>query len=78
MADDDQRDPTVPPVGEEIHLPSNSVLPLVLAVGITLALIGITTFIGFVIAGALITLYAIARWVRETRAEIEELPPEHH
>ena len=31
-----------PPVGEEIHLPGPSVLPLVTAVGITLAVIGTT------------------------------------
>ena len=78
MAEDPNRDPTVPPVGEEVHLPGNSVLPLVLAFGVTIALIGVTTFIGFVIAGTLIALYAIWRWVGETRAEIEELPPEHH
>ena len=31
-----------PPVGEEIHLPGPSVLPLLCAVGITLAVIGTT------------------------------------
>ena len=35
-------DPPVPPVGEEIHLPGPSLLPILNAAGITLALIGIT------------------------------------
>ena len=34
-------DPQVPPVGEEIHLPGPSILPVLTAVGITLTLIGI-------------------------------------
>ncbi len=70
-------DPPIPPAGEEIHLPSNSVLPLVLAFAITITLIGVTTFIGLTIAGTLLVLYVMVRWIRETREEIEELPPEH-
>lgn len=75
---DEPRDPDVQPVGEEIHLPGNTILPLVMAFGITLALIGITTFIGFTIAGALIFLYTLVRWIRHTRRDIEELPPDAH
>ena len=41
-------DPEVPPAGEEIHLPGPSLQPLLLTVGITIALIGVTT--GLVIA----------------------------
>ena len=37
-------DPDVPPAGEEIHLPGPSIQPLLLAVGITIGLVGITTF----------------------------------
>ena len=75
---EDQRDPAVPPVGEEIHLPEGSILPFVLAVAITITLVGVTTFIGFTIFGLLLTVYVIVRWIRETRAEIQHLPPEHH
>ena len=35
-------DPPVPPAGEEIHLPGPSIQPLLLAFGITLALVGVT------------------------------------
>ncbi|HEX5224752.1 MAG TPA: hypothetical protein VFW29_06450 [Solirubrobacteraceae bacterium] len=67
-------DPDVPPTGEEIHLPGPTILPVLTAFGITLLLVGITTFIELTVAGALITLYAIGRWIRETRSEIDELP----
>ena len=36
-------DPEVPPAGEEIHLPGPSLQPLLLTVGLTVALIGVTT-----------------------------------
>jgi hypothetical protein len=67
-------DPEIPPVGEEIHLPGPSILPLLTAVGITLLLVGITTFIEFTVAGAVLTLWCIVRWVKDTGHEIGELP----
>jgi hypothetical protein len=67
-------DPEIPPVGEEIHLPGPSILPLLTAVGITLLLVGITTFIEFTVAGAVLTLWCLVRWVKDTRHEIDELP----
>jgi hypothetical protein len=71
-------DPEVPPAGEEIHLPGPSILPALTALGITLALVGITTFIEFTVIGVLITLYAVVRWIKETRSEIDELPLDAH
>jgi hypothetical protein len=73
-------DPEIPPAGEEIHLPGPSILPLLTAVGITLALVGVTTFIELTVIGVLLTLYAVGRWIKETRHEIDELPldaPDH-
>ena len=67
-------DPEVPPVGEEIHLPGPTILPLLSAVGITLVLVGITTFIVLTIAGGLLTIGCVVRWIKETRREIDELP----
>jgi hypothetical protein len=63
-----------PPVGEEIHLPGPSILPLLTAVGITLALIGVTTFIELTIIGGILTIVCAVRWIKETRHEIDELP----
>jgi hypothetical protein len=68
----------VPPVSEEVHLPQNTILPLILTVGITLVLIGLTTWIGFTIAGGLITLWSTVRWIRDTRRDIADLPPDAH
>ena len=71
-------DPEVPPVGEEIHLPGPSILPLLTAVGITLALIGVTTFIEFTVVGVILTVWCIVRWIKDTRREIDELPLDEH
>jgi hypothetical protein len=67
-------DPEVPPVGEEIHLPGATILPLLSAVGITLVLVGITTFIELTIAGGVLTIGCAVRWIQDTRREIDELP----
>ena len=67
-----------PPVGEQIHLPGPSILPLVLAAGITLALIGVTVSKILVVLGLLIAIPSIVLWIRTTRADIAELPPSHH
>lgn len=65
-----------PPAGEEIHLPGPSILPVLTAVGITLTLVGITTFIELTIAGAMLTIACAVRWIKQTRADIDELPLE--
>lgn len=67
-------DPELPPVGEEIHLPGPTILPLLMAVGITLALVGVTTFIELTVVGVLLTLGCLVRWIKDTRHEIDELP----
>ena len=67
-------DPEVPPVGEEIHLPGPTVLPVLTAVGLTLLLIGFTTFIELTVAGALLTIGCVVRWIKDARAEVDELP----
>ena len=67
-------DPEIPPAGEEIHLPGPSMMPILTAVGITLALVGVTTFIELTVVGVLLTIYCVWRWINETRHEIEELP----
>jgi len=71
-------DPELPPVGEEIHLPGPSILPLLTAVGITLALVGVTTFIEFTVAGVILTVVCVFRWIKDTREETDELPLDAH
>ena len=67
-------DPEPPPAGEEIHLPGPSVLPALTAVGITLTLIGLTTFIELTFIGAVMTVWCVVRWIKDTRREVNELP----
>jgi hypothetical protein len=71
-------DPEIPPVGEEIHLPGPSLLPLLTAVGITLALVGITTIWEVSVIGAILTIVCVLRWIGDTRREIDELPLDPH
>jgi Flp pilus assembly protein TadB len=66
-----------PPTGEQLHVSRSSWLPVLLAVGLTLALIGVTVSIVFTIIGLLITLPVLVRWIRSAREEMGELPPGH-
>jgi len=67
-------EPETPPVGEEIHLPAPTVVPALTAIGITLTLVGLTTYIELTVAGALLTLGCAVSWVKSSRAQIDELP----
>jgi hypothetical protein len=71
-------EPDVPPTGEEVHLPGPTILPLLTAAGITIAVIGVTLSLILVIGGAILTIVCIARWIADTRREIDELPLDHH
>jgi Flp pilus assembly protein TadB len=67
----------VPPPGEAVHLPGPSYLPVITAAGVAVALVGVVLSWLLVVAGVLVTVIAVTRWVRETREEISELPLEH-
>lgn len=71
-------DPEVPPTGEEVHLPGPTILPLLTAAGITLAVIGITISKILLIGGVIITIACVYRWIQDTRREVDELPLDHH
>jgi hypothetical protein len=71
-------DPEVPPTGEEIHLPGASVDPILLTVGITIALLGVTTSLIIVAAGVLLSVWVTVRWIRQARDDIDELPLDPH
>ena len=70
-------EPELPPVSEEIHLPGPTKIPIITAVGITLLIIGLTTYAIFSIVGAIITFVCVVRWVKDTRRETAELPLDH-
>jgi hypothetical protein len=71
------RDPEIPPVSEEIHLPGGSIQPLLLTIGITMALLGVTLGLPLLIAGLVLTIWVIVRWIADTRRDIAELPLHH-
>ncbi|HEV7773941.1 MAG TPA: hypothetical protein VGO48_11715 [Conexibacter sp.] len=68
---------TPPPVGEEIHLPGPSLLPILNAAGITLALIGITLGWVLCVVGGILFVVTTWKWIASTRRDIAQLPPEH-
>jgi cytochrome c oxidase subunit IV len=70
-------DEPAPPPGEPVHLPGPSFLPVITAAGITIALVGIIISWAIVAIGAVITVIAVVRWIRETRQDISELPLQH-
>ena len=76
MANEDPQT-QVPPTGEEIHLPGPTILPLLTAAGITLALVGVTTTWVLSIAGGLLTIVCVWRWIGDTRRDISQLPLDH-
>ena len=67
-----------PPVGEEIHLPGSSLIPLLTAAAITLIVIGTTINVIFSIIGIVLLIYLVIRWIRDTRRDIDSLPEQHH
>jgi len=42
------------------------------------ALVGVTTFFPFVVAGVIVALWVTVRWIRGARNDIDELPLDHH
>ena len=70
-------DSQVPPSGEEIHLPGGSIQPVLLTVGITMGVVGVTTNVLISIAGVILSVCVIGAWIRDTRRDIDELPLEH-
>ncbi|HEY0343967.1 MAG TPA: hypothetical protein VGC59_04950 [Solirubrobacteraceae bacterium] len=67
-------DRPVPPPGEEIHLPGASVQPVLLAAGLTLSLLGVTLGLPVLIAGVVLSVWVIVRWIADTRREMSHLP----
>lgn len=71
-------EPETPPVGEEIHLPGPSLIPLLSAIGITLIVIGTTLTVFLSVVGLILFLVTTVIWIRDTRRDIAQLPEDHH
>jgi O-antigen ligase len=70
--------PDAPPTGEQIHVPTPSILPVLNALGLSTAIVGITISLVLVIAGLLLFLGTAIVWIRDAKREMEDLPLEHH
>ena len=68
----------VPPVGEEVHMPAPSALPLINAAALAIAIVAITISWYVVAVALLIFLATTVRWIRDVKRDIAELPLEHH
>jgi Flp pilus assembly protein TadB len=78
MSTGDDVPSTAPPAGEEIHLPGPTILPMLVAMAITLIVIGTTISWILSIIGGIVLVVCIVRWVRDTRRDVAALPEEHH
>jgi hypothetical protein len=67
----------VPPAGEEVHMPAPSALPLINAAALALTIVSITISWWLVGFAGIIFLATTARWIRDVRRDIDELPLDH-
>jgi hypothetical protein len=77
MAEPDDIVEEAAPVGELIHLPNPSLLPLLNAIGLAVAIIGIPISLILVIPGLVLFAVTAAIWIRSARHEMDELPLDH-
>jgi hypothetical protein len=68
---------TNPPVGEEIHMPPPSILPLINAAALALAIVSITLSWWLVGFAMIVWLWTTIRWVADVRRDIAALPLDH-
>jgi hypothetical protein len=53
----------------QIHLPSPSIWPIALGLGVTLIFFGVLTAWAFSLAGAVLFVAALAKWIGQIRRE---------
>jgi hypothetical protein len=68
----------VAPVGEEVHMPAPSIVPLINAAALAIAIVGLTLSWVVVAIGLIVFLATTIRWIGDVRRDISELPLEHH
>ena len=68
---------SAPPVGEEIHMPAASILPLINAAALALAIVSITLSWCLVAVFARHLPLTTIRWIADVRRDIAELPLDH-
>ena len=66
-----------PPIGEEIHLPGPSLIPLLSAIGITCIVVGTTLGWWLSIVGLILFVTTTVKWISDTRRDVADLPEDH-
>jgi hypothetical protein len=70
--------PGAPPVGEEVHMPAPSALPLINAAALAIAIVSLTISWWVVGVAMVVFLATSIRWIRDVKRDIADLPLEHH
>jgi hypothetical protein len=68
----------IPPAGEEIHMPEPSIIPVVNAAALAIAIVSITLSWYVVAFAGLVFLITTVKWIADVRRDIAALPLEHH
>jgi hypothetical protein len=68
----------VPPAGEEIHMPEPSIIPVVNAAALAIAIVSITLNWYIVALAGTVFLITTIKWIADVRRDIDALPLEHH
>jgi hypothetical protein len=71
------REQDAPPVGEQVHMPEPSIIPVLNAAGLAMAIVGITISPVLIVFGGVLFLVTAVKWARHTRRDIDELPLDH-
>jgi len=69
---------TAPPMGEEVHMPEPSIIPLLNAAALALAIVCITLSPVLAVVFFVLFLITTIKWVADVRRDIDQLPLEHH
>jgi Flp pilus assembly protein TadB len=78
MSEASQEHSAVPPVGEEVHMPAPSIIPLINAAALAAAIVSITLNWILVAIFGILFLATTIRWIADVRRDIADLPLEHH
>jgi hypothetical protein len=73
----DELDNGAPPVGEEVHMPASSLLPLINAAALSLTIVSLTLNHLVTVVAGIVFLITVVIWIRDTRRDIAQLPLDH-
>lgn len=66
-----------PPVGDRIHLPGPSVQPVLIALALSLVLMGLVGLWFLTGIGVVLLLFVLIRWIVAATREYRDLPAHH-